>query len=98
MLKNIFKSFKIILYLAMKNILIYIILIILFSNKVRAIEIDSYLPHTDLKMGIQTKPIIIGMDLCSTLINSKESDIRTINKTIHKFLGQNLEWKNIKNH
>ena len=47
-------------------------------------------------MGIQIKPIIIGMDLCGTLINSKESDIRAINKTIHKFLRQNLEWKDIK--
>lgn len=93
--------YKIILYLATKNILVYIILIISFSNKVRTIEINSYvreldLQHTDLKMGIQIKPIIIGMDLCGTLINSKERDIRAINKTIHKFLGQNLEWKDIK--
>lgn len=84
----------------MKNVLTYIVLIILF-NKTCAMETNSYikeleLQNTDLKTQIQIKPVIIGMDLCGTLINSKESDIRAINKTIHKFLKPSLEWKDIK--
>ena len=77
--------------------MLYTVLCVLFLNFFR----DGYTKELSsdviqVKTVISEKPVFIGMDLCGTVIDSKESDIRAMNKTIKKFLDKNLEWKDIK--
>ena len=85
----------------MNKYFVFMLLVVLFTlflnlsySSDHVVELN--ISEIQAKTIVSKRPDFIGMDLCGTIINSKESDIRAVNKTIKKFLNKNWEWKDIK--
>lgn len=83
----------------MKNFTFYFIIFVNLNVRTNSIakEIgNDFYSNINISKKINVFPDIIALDLCGTVIDSKETDIESINKTIKKYKNKNLEWKNIK--